>query len=1174
MKRRRLLAGLGVVGLVAWAVWWGCSFAAGELIGARSTWIWTPVFGADFWSQTDYAARLWADGLDPYENEVHLFHYPPIVIRLFQWTPFFTMRGALLIWMITLVAILSWASVAALKVRRRLGLATVPAPLAILLVLTTFPALFAIERANFDLITVVAVLIALPLMRRSTRISHIVGGCVLAVGPWVKLYPGLMGVGLFGLRRFWTLLGFAIGGVGIGLLTPTETLRSFQILRIAIERNQGLAKMSDFNWWSHSLSILWVEFTRVAEATALGPLVAAVPGSVAAGVVMLPILSWVVYRVFRSPRRDLLAFPLLLWICALASFVPIIANDYSLAVLPIAALAVVGRNMGPVASVGFFACLPWMQPVALTFIPPLVLLLSKFCGLVAVGACIVARARTAEEGTPEPSPEIDRVIGRARMWAAEALAGRASVLGTAFAAAGAVLVVTAADSILSYKLSPAYSRPIATLSLVGLAWGGIATIIGGPVMRLPLDRFVSGALSLAATQVLASCLALHGAELVLVGLAEPLVGSFEYIASAVLLTSVMGCVGSAMARLLLARPRSSGLLYCAMFFGASVALALVIPATTWLGAPRMLAFAGMLFAVGGVQFGAGHGPSCRTGLLLAGGLGIVVTVGGVLGSPFLGPTKPLTHYAKEHRVAFTRWGPDGRVDIGVDPQHPGEDFVVYRDGEIGPSLPILDEGISTRPVPVANRLAFDLAPSSPSVLILAEGATAFVPAALARGAKRVTLVEASPVLGALTMGGSPLGIAQHSGVRVVRGDADWFLAMTDEKYDVIVLSPFAARVPRVPRGVEGTPQLTSEVFARGLEALTERGVLVALAPEPLPDRPLAAARLAATAQSGIERQSFNSTEILVAGVDPATSMVFVVRDSFAPGALQKLARAAQQAGGKVLDPSSAVAAVAPMKAGAVEPERPFFWHLSGFLRAVDDPAVRALSVAERLAVYTLFGILVVLGLLALSLWLAAYRSLDVRAAARSGIGVLVGSAGLGIGVPLLAGWLSVRAAALGGLRAYASGATLAPFVGAMAFGVLFSQRQPGISTKARALVLAAMVGAALWVGGGLPSSPGVSADWSLELRIVAVSVLVAPIGLLSGILFGACLVRLAPAGAGEASVAALAWVACTALATLAMGVMPVVWVAFGSIAVGACAVGAHTLSVFGLSVGRRSRAAP
>ena len=27
-------------------------------------------------------------------------------------------------------------------------------------------------------------------------------GCVLAVGPWVKIYPGMVGIGLLALRRY------------------------------------------------------------------------------------------------------------------------------------------------------------------------------------------------------------------------------------------------------------------------------------------------------------------------------------------------------------------------------------------------------------------------------------------------------------------------------------------------------------------------------------------------------------------------------------------------------------------------------------------------------------------------------------------------------------------------------------------------------------------------------------------------------------------------------------------------------------------------------------------------------------------------------------------------------------------------------------------------------------
>ncbi|HEX7669967.1 MAG TPA: glycosyltransferase 87 family protein [Polyangiaceae bacterium] len=394
---RSIVLLLGCVALVAIVVWWQRALATGALPGADHTWLRQPALGVDFFTEPDYAARLWRGGIDPYENERHLFHYPPIVIRLFLWTPYFTVGTALRIWMVVLAALIAIATALASRTRRLVGAGELPFVPLLALVLVSFPVVFQLERSNFDLIALAAILLAVPLLERNTPLPEFLAGALLAFGPWVKIYPGLMLVAVAALRRFTALAGFVVGGVVIGAVTPAETLRSFEVLRIAISRAKTVSHDVPFATWSHSLSIAWLRIGLAAEGTPLGKVLTTIPGSVVAGLLVLLPLAWVCLRVFRARDASALTFPLLLWTVSLGSFVPEIANDYSLAFLPIAAASVIGKGDSLLVRALFVASLVALQPIALP-IPGSVLLVPKVCCVLAVGLSIADRAGRLSQG--------------------------------------------------------------------------------------------------------------------------------------------------------------------------------------------------------------------------------------------------------------------------------------------------------------------------------------------------------------------------------------------------------------------------------------------------------------------------------------------------------------------------------------------------------------------------------------------------------------------------------------------------------------------------------------------------------------------------------------------------------------------------------------------------------
>ncbi len=385
------VVGLGLLGV--WLLWWGVSLKRFDLVGAENTWIGVPAFGVDFWTQSEWAARMWGMGKDPYVND-HLFHYPPLVIFLFAWVIPLQDRTALMVWIIALMVIIALGTFLAWRWRKLLGLDRAPFVLVLGAVMFSFPVLFALERSNFDLITLVAIMLALGVKDRKPPWTAFLAGCILAVGPWVKLYPGLIGVAIVSLRWWRVLGGFAFGGVTIGLITPTETLKSFENIRVLIAQTQWgtVVDLQTYFPWSHSLSSALTKLFFLASQKYGYSALEHIPGSVASLAVLSPLLGWVCWRVYKCPRRSDFAYPLMLWVVALASFVPQMANDYSLVFLPLAAVAVWSLRDPWYVQLMIGLMLVFLQPWALP-VPNALFFVFKLIGLVGVGVCLALRTR-------------------------------------------------------------------------------------------------------------------------------------------------------------------------------------------------------------------------------------------------------------------------------------------------------------------------------------------------------------------------------------------------------------------------------------------------------------------------------------------------------------------------------------------------------------------------------------------------------------------------------------------------------------------------------------------------------------------------------------------------------------------------------------------------------------
>jgi hypothetical protein len=117
-----------------------------------------------------------------------------------------------------------------------------------------------------------------------------------------------------------------------------------------------------------------------------------VPSSAVALLLLSPLLGWVTVSVYRRPGSDALAFPLMAWFVAAASYVPEVANDYSLVFLPIAIVGSWSRKDPWLVHLGLASALVCYQPLTLP-ISGFVLLGVKLAALAAAGGSLVRRAR-------------------------------------------------------------------------------------------------------------------------------------------------------------------------------------------------------------------------------------------------------------------------------------------------------------------------------------------------------------------------------------------------------------------------------------------------------------------------------------------------------------------------------------------------------------------------------------------------------------------------------------------------------------------------------------------------------------------------------------------------------------------------------------------------------------
>ena len=341
MSSKQLAPIIGIVLLAILGRTWIVSFEEGRFVGFNTSFPRIDSLGYDLY-RNFHANEQAANGLDPYDHVndvagVEKYNHPPIVLLVFFWTRWFTFRTGTIVWTIALAAMAGFCVWRSWVARVHLFL---PQP-SFLLVLAAFlwstPVLFAMDRGNWDFLAATLVLFAIAVARRSSLIADVLAGACFALAAWIKIYPGILLLGLVILRR-WRLAGCTLVVAALIGLADFEGIRDFtrnmqDTIPLHSPTLEDLA-------YQHSLSASWGIFWSSSSLVSL----ARIPGTIAAYFIVAPLIIWVSYWARRCADAPSIVCPLFLWLMAAACFLLPIAYDYKLIYLLLLLLVTWNRN--------------------------------------------------------------------------------------------------------------------------------------------------------------------------------------------------------------------------------------------------------------------------------------------------------------------------------------------------------------------------------------------------------------------------------------------------------------------------------------------------------------------------------------------------------------------------------------------------------------------------------------------------------------------------------------------------------------------------------------------------------------------------------------------------------------------------------------------------------------
>ena len=400
------LIGLGLI--VAWLAFWVQCFFEFSFVTDR---LWVPrwVFLSLDYQHVHLGVKAWHEGLDPFSVYIDFrgrYAAPPITLLLFRWTRFFDPYVGALIWDVIITATFAYTVLTCLKVREQLRLWVPPVALAIAVFLWSTPAMFSIERGNLDVWVLLTLFIALNLMRRGKGkwYCEVVAGLVLAIGAWAKMYSGLFILALLPFKRWTAAATCVVGIVLIGVIPLRETKLFFRNAgdMVTDERVTPVKQVVEWLshptfapyagrpidpvWYGHSLTTF---FPLMFSKTPLG----SVPGLLVSALLFGPLWLYAAWCVYRSPRRESLFLPFILWTMALGTYALPNSYDYNLFFMLLTALCLWDRRDSVFVHLLMLATVViWWQPFYIG-IDRVLLIWLKMLAIIPVSVLMIRHAR-------------------------------------------------------------------------------------------------------------------------------------------------------------------------------------------------------------------------------------------------------------------------------------------------------------------------------------------------------------------------------------------------------------------------------------------------------------------------------------------------------------------------------------------------------------------------------------------------------------------------------------------------------------------------------------------------------------------------------------------------------------------------------------------------------------
>lgn len=388
---RLILLIVGIVLLALWAAIWTISVGKNHLAIGNCTYIPSiPNLGCDL-NINYYATRFWIAGGDPYQGgflkgiEPFKYDHPPLVLALFSWCNLIPHNTAVILWFFVQTAVFSLAVFLCRRSRNELDLFNVPLPLLLAAALFSFPVLCEMQQGNWNMLVLLFLILTVWSLRGRSLSCDFLAGAFAGVAAWIKIYPALILLGLLAFRR-WRAAGvFGVAVLLIGLADVPEALKFAENIKETARFTPDF--FGAFCSWSHTVSGSWSLICSDIHLKWLRRL----PGTAGWGLLVFPLVLWVSYRVAKAPDPSRLLYPYFLWLIASATYLPPVANDYSLFFLPLAALAVWDRRDKVFVHVLMAFMLIWWQPIRLP-VSIEFLYYSKLVSLGSVAFILVIRA--------------------------------------------------------------------------------------------------------------------------------------------------------------------------------------------------------------------------------------------------------------------------------------------------------------------------------------------------------------------------------------------------------------------------------------------------------------------------------------------------------------------------------------------------------------------------------------------------------------------------------------------------------------------------------------------------------------------------------------------------------------------------------------------------------------